>query len=152
VRRRRRNDPNVLLCATVLLLLPGFAFAQQAEDPDEAKPKESLVEALQGGQVAVNLRYRYEFVDQDNFDAKAHASTLRTTLAYRTKAFKGFGIYLQAENVTDVGAGDEHNNLGFGDRSNGVTSRPVIADPPGTEMLQGYLQYQNGGSRSRIRG
>ncbi len=103
-----------------------------------------LAEALSSGRVGVTLRYRYETLDQAGFNRNAFASTLRTTLGYTTKPFNGFSIGLQAESVTDIRASDLHNNIGFGDRGNGIADRPVIADPPGTEMLQAYAQYEAG--------
>jgi hypothetical protein len=118
---------------------PASAVASQSQEP-------TLAEALSGGDAAVVLRYRYEFVDQAGFDLNAKASTLRTTLAYGTRPFHGFRLYLQAENVADLGLSGDHNNAGVGDSGNGATDFPVIADPPGTEMLQAYVGYTGGGS------
>ncbi len=44
----------------------------------------------------VNFRYRYEFVDQDGFTKDAHASTLRTRLAYRSRYFSNFGFLIDS--------------------------------------------------------
>lgn len=123
---------------------------EPAQDPEAEEEKPTFAEALSGGRAAVNLRYRFEFVDEDNRALDGRASTLRTTLAYGTRPFHGFRVYLQAENVTNVGFANEHNNRGFGDSANGVTDRPVIADPPGTEMLQAYLEYATGDSTLQL--
>jgi len=118
---------------------------------DEAEaPELTFAEALSGGKATVNLRYRFEFVDDDRFDLNGEASTLRTALSYSTKPYHGFRLYLQAENVVDVGLGDSHNNVGAGDSGNGIMDRPVIADPPGTEMLQAFVEYANDGSALQL--
>lgn len=159
----------ILACA---LLIPGVALSAPQDGPDKDDPPAAaapartdttspapagappqqigFAEALSSGKTAVNLRYRYEIVDQTGFDLTGYASTLRTTLSYNTKPFRGFSIGLQAENITDIGAADLHNNIGAGDRGNGVGDRPVIADPPGTAMLQAYGQYQAGETLIRL--
>jgi hypothetical protein len=115
---------------------------------DEEKDSPSFKEALSGGDAAVNLRYRVELVDQDDFDKDASASTLRTTLSYRTLAYNGFSLFLEAENVTDIGTAGQYNNRGAGSLGNGVTDRPVIADPEITEVNQSYLRWQ--GEETRL--
>lgn len=45
---------------------------------------------------------------------------------------------------------DLYNNAGAGELANGVTDRPVVADPAGTEMQQAYLQRQRGDSLLRL--
>lgn len=125
--------------------------SQQSKQGDEVEAlKQTFAEALSSGKAAVNLNYRFEFLQDDNLDLNGQASTLRTTLSYGTKPFRGFLVYLQAENVTNVGLGDHHNNKGWGDSGNGVTDRPVIADPPVTEMLQAFVEYANAGSAIQI--
>ncbi len=115
---------------------------------------EKLARALKEGDFNVNFRYRYEVVDQDNFDLNAYASTLRTVLNYRTAAYHGFDLFLEAENVAVLGD-DKYNNAGKDGAGNGVTDRPVVADPAGTAMNQAYLRYRGhdtsiGGGRQEI--
>jgi len=86
-------------------------------------------------------------VDQDDFDKDANASTLRTTLSYRTLAYKGFSLFLEAENVTDIGTSGQYNNAGAGGLNNGVSDRPVVADPEITEVNQSYLRWQGENTR-----
>jgi hypothetical protein len=61
-------------------------------------------------------------------------------LSFRTLPYKGFSAFLQFQNVADLGASDQHNNLGAGDLSNGITDRPPIADPAQTRFQQVYLR------------
>ena len=102
----------------------------------------SLAEALKKGKPTVTLRYRYEGVSDDAVgDKKAHASTLRTVLGYRSQAYKGFSLQLEAENVSVLG-NDLYNNRGAGSLDNGVRDRPVVADPADTEINQTLIRYQ----------
>ncbi len=112
--------------------------------PLGAEEEKTFRESLSAGEATVSLRYRYENVDQDAFDKDAHASTLRTLLGYRTAPFRGFSLYLEGENVTVLGNEKTFRNLGAGSLGNGVTDRPVVADPEITEVNQAYLRYKNG--------
>ena len=113
-----------------------------AADTDEEEAT-TIKEALAKGKPIVDLRYRYENVSQDDFDKDAHASTLRTVIGYASKDYKGWSLYAEAENVTAIG-NDLYNNAGKGDDNNGVTDRPVVADPAGTEINQAILGYKTG--------
>ncbi len=99
-------------------------------------------ESLAKGKPTVALRYRVEDVDDANKEKDALASTLRTTLAYKTLAYKGWSFFIEAENVAVVG-NDLYKNAGAGSLSNGVTDRPVVADPAGTEINQASVSYQH---------
>jgi hypothetical protein len=103
----------------------------------------SLDDALKQGSASIGLRYRLEQVElsgvsnpDTGLGNSATASTLRTTLGFKTARWQGFSAYAQFENVSDLGASDLHNSP-----TNGVTDRPVIADPKGTEVQQAYLRY-----------
>ena len=131
-----------VLTLALAALLAVAAYGDQTDGEDEPQAA-SLKEALAQGEPVVSFRYRLESVEQDGFDKDALASTLRTTLGYRTKPYKNFSVFLEAEDVTDIGTSDEYDNRGAGDAWNGVEDRPVIADPEGTEMNQAYLRWQN---------
>jgi hypothetical protein len=122
----------------VLALLPNVLFSTHAEDG--AGAEDPFWKALTGGKVNLTMRYRYETVDDDFAPGgvplkDADASTLRTVLGYRTATFRDFEAYLQVENVTEVGADD------YNDGSNGKTQYATVADPTGTEVLDGYLAF-----------
>jgi hypothetical protein len=105
-----------------------------------AQEAESLKDALATGDASVDFRYRYELVDDGNFEKDAHASTLRTALGYRTLPYKGFSLFIQAQNVAPIFKDDTYNNAGAGHLSNDVKDRPVVADPAQTRMQQVYLR------------
>jgi hypothetical protein len=102
-----------------------------------------LLDAVTGGDFGMSFRHRFELVNDDRLDLGALASTLRTALHYETQPLYGFTGYIEAEGITNIGAADKHNNLGAGDAGNGVTDRPVIADPPVINFNQVYLQWRN---------
>src|SRR3989337_2906923 len=67
-----------------------------------------LGEALTGGKTSLQMRYRYEWVEQENIADSASASTMRTQLGYATGDYHGIGAFLQLEDVRVIG--DEHYN------------------------------------------
>ena len=96
---------------------------------------DNFMEALTGGKPSLNLRYRFESVDQEGFAKNAEASTLRTQLGYLTGEYRGFGAFLQFEDVRVIGS-ERYNST-----ANGRTQYPVVADPTGNEINQAYLSY-----------
>ena len=113
-------------------------------------PLESVSEALRAGTLSANLRYRYEFVEQENLEKDAHASTLLARLTYRSGALAdGWSFGTEADYVALVG--DENYNS----TENGRTEFPVVADPEGFDLNLAYLKYQKNnftftGGRQRI--
>ncbi len=97
-----------------------------------------LTDSIMQGKVSLDVRYRFEQVDQDRPASildEASAQTVRTRLGWRTGLFHGFFAYGEAENVSVVGQADYNNTY------NGKTKFPVVADPKGTEVNQAYLAY-----------
>ncbi len=127
-------------CNAALLLVA--VFATSAAVTASADEPATLGDAVTKGKVSLNLRYRYEVVDQGGFDDRGRASTLRTTLGYRTGWWQRLAAMVEFEDVRDVGLSGEHNNGGAGSLWNGVADRPVIADPPLTELNQAYLDWK----------
>lgn len=91
--------------------------------------------AVKEGKWDLNLRFRFEFVDLEGQDKQAYASTLRTRLGYTTAEFYEFKLHVDFENTTVIGP-ERYNST-----SNGMTDRPVVADPEDTEVNQVYLAY-----------
>lgn len=117
-----------LLAGGILLLvaLPVFADTPRAA---------SIEEMITRGGFNVDLRYRYEYVDEDGFDDEAKASTLRSKLAYQSALYQGFSFLTEFANVAYIGADD------FNSTENGKTQYPVVPDPKGTEVNQAWLKY-----------
>ncbi|MEK7840970.1 MAG: alginate export family protein [Pseudomonadota bacterium] len=92
--------------------------------------------ALAEGKLSGELRYRYEWVEQQGFSLKARASTLRTQLGYDTGDYRGFGAFVQLEDVRHVGAERYNSSI------NGLTQYPAVTDPSDTELNQAYVSYK----------
>ncbi len=95
---------------------------------------DSLEKAFEDDLVGLSFRYRYEFVDEDDFAKDAYASTLRTRLSVAPR-LNGWGFLVEVDNVSFIG------NDRFNSTRNGKTSRPVVADPDGTDLNQAAVKY-----------
>ncbi len=133
-----RNDALRPLRTLALGLVVALAWATAGLAEDAT----SVADALKKGKPSINLRYRLETVSEDAFAKDATASTLRTVIGYTSADYKGFSVFGEAENVTVVG-NELYNNRGAGSLANGITDRPVVADPALTEINQTGLRYQN---------
>ena len=132
----RRIIP-MLLAVAVLAVVPS-SQALAAGDEEAA----TFGEAVTEGKVLLNLRYRYENVDDANFADDGQASTLRFALGYSTKQWKGFSVTAEIQSVLDLGLENRHNDKGAGGNWNGVSDHPVVADPSLTGFYQGFLQWK----------
>jgi hypothetical protein len=91
--------------------------------------------ALDDSKVILDMRYRYENVDQASKTEDANASTLRTRFGFQTGVFCDLQVLVEAENVSNIG--DEEYN----DFKNGNVAYPVVADPDGTELNRAQVTY-----------
>ena len=89
------------------------------------------------GKVGVDLRYRYEHVDQDNALDQASAQTLRTRLTLQSGKWYGLSALVEADNVSRLGEAD------YNDTRNGHKDHSVVADPDGSEINQALLRYDH---------
>lgn len=103
--------------------------------PAGAMAADTLMDAIQGGTTSLQLRPRYEYVNQDGIDKEANALTLRTQLGYRTAELNGFTANLEFEAVNAIGD-DNYNSS-----KNGKTNYPLVPDPADTEINQASLSY-----------
>jgi Alginate export len=96
----------------------------------------SFTDALTGGTPTLNVRLRYEHVDQDNSLKDADGVTLRTRLGYQSGKYHEVDAYVELENNSAL---VEDYNSGPG--GNGKSQYSVIADPELTEVDQAWLAY-----------
>ena len=111
------------------LLLP---FVALGAAPAAGEGLETLVS---DGKAALDLRYRYESVEQDDKPSTAGANTLRLRLNLATGVVNGFSAFTEFDHVQVIG-GEHHD-----DTRNGLVNYPVVADPEGTDLNQAWLQY-----------
>ena len=120
-------------------ILAGLLFFTPLTVLAEGNAK-SLTDTIVAGDANLNLRYRYEFVDQDGFDENANASTLRIRLNYLTGQWKNWSGFVEMDYVGEVIVNDF--NSGAGTSSENREQYPVVADPKGTDLNQLYLDYK----------
>lgn len=96
-----------------------------------------IPDAIANGKVNVNARLRYEQADQSSLPDQSYAPTIRTRVGYTTVPRYGFHAMVEGVNVSVIGP--EHNYNAAG--SNNQGARPVVADPPLTELNQAWVAY-----------
>ncbi len=121
-----RRRAAATLAVAAWLLAPAAHGADLTED---------LAAAVTGSTVNLNFRYRFEAVDDDAFAKDAWANTLRSRLTVAPKPVRGFGVLLEVDDVRHIGADN------FNDTRNGMTDRPGVTDPEGTDLNQAVLHY-----------
>ena len=95
---------------------------------------DAFYDALTSGKAKLNMRTRFETVDQDGIDDTAEAFTLRTRLGYETGELGKTTAYVEFEDVSVVGGFDEYAPMSAG--------YPTVADPEVTELNQAFLSYK----------
>ncbi|MEX0957968.1 MAG: alginate export family protein [Burkholderiales bacterium] len=115
--------------------MPGFvliaiSLTVQAQTQEAPAP----VAAILSGQPILNLRPRYENVDQPNLQT-GEAVTMRSLIGWKTDSWNGLSGTIE---LIDVGRLDDRYN----DGQNGKSQYPVIADPDDTDINQLYLDWR----------
>jgi hypothetical protein len=87
-----------------------------------ARAAETWGQALREGDVIVDLRARYESVEQEGFASAADALTNRLRAGFQTAPLKGTAFLAEAVLVDDLN--DRYNST-----TNGLTQYPTVADP-----------------------
>jgi hypothetical protein len=103
---------------------------------------ESLKRALSEGDPEVDVRYRYEAVEEGGVPRNASASTVRLRLGYRTDKFHDFFGLVDFEAIRTVGA-ENYNST-----ANDKTRYPVVIDPEDEEVNRAYLGYSRNPNRT----
>ena len=137
---------------TAILFLSGllsFGSPLLAQpDNSAAITADSFVQAFTAGDVGLEFRSRYELVDDDAFERDANALTLRSRLNFKTLPWQGWQVFVEADNVTDLGVDNFNGGAGT---TPGREQFPVIADAGDTRLNQLWLQYQaSPGLRLRV--
>ncbi|MFP5439989.1 MAG: alginate export family protein [Gammaproteobacteria bacterium] len=122
-----RPAPLALLTAPLALLAATLAPVAQAAD--------AIGDAIAGGKAKLELRYRFENVEQEPLAREANASTLRVRLNYATGEWQSTTAFVEIDSLSDMG--DGHYNS----TRNGETTYPIVADPEGADINQAFLKY-----------
>ncbi len=114
--------------AVATLMSLSFPAVAAAEEND-------FVEALIGGKPIVDVRLRYEHVDQAGLPNNADAITARARLGYETGVYADFSLLVEGEFIIGLGSED------YNDAINGRTTFPVVADPEDQQLNRAQLTY-----------
>lgn len=131
-----KNNQRRFLCLVAII---ASSFHLPAIADDAPAPADSIAEAFGKGKVSLNVRARYEGVEQTALK-DADAYTVRTRLGFTTAAINGFKAMIEAENITAID-GDRYSQAGL---NPGGAGRAVVADPEGSEINQAWLAYASG--------
>jgi hypothetical protein len=104
--------------AIAIVALGIFAGEMQVR----AEPIKPLHDAIRLTKPILDMRLRYEFVDQDPFARDANAATLRTRAGFETGKAWGTSLLVEAEAVMPLAT--RYNST-----INGKTLYPAVADP-----------------------
>ena len=100
-----------------------------------ARAADTLKDFIASGTPLVDIRLRFEDVDQANKPKEATATTIRARLGYQTGEFAGFSVLTEFDLVQHFGA--KH----FNDSINGLAVYPTIADPDMAALNRLQLGY-----------
>ena len=121
--------------------LGGSGLAQAAPDPAPATP----VDAIAAGKPILEVRARYEDVDQTGFAADAQALTVRTHLGWETAGWMNLKALVEVENVQHLGAQHFAVNVPGATTPplNGASKSryPIVNDPDVTELNRAQLTW-----------
>ncbi len=104
-----------------------------AATPSSVLSAATAAEALKQSTVALQFRYRFENVDQDNLLRNATASTLRSRLTLNTGSWLNSKALLEIDQVSNLGTERYYSTV------NGHSQYSVVADPTGTDINQAAL-------------
>jgi hypothetical protein len=114
----------ILLVSLALLVLPSTVVGQT-----------TLRDAIASGRPIVDVRLRFEHVDQSDKPKDAVATTIRARLGYQTGQFHGFTGLAEFDVVEHLGPRRFHDSI------NGSADYPTIPDPDMTVLNRLQLSY-----------
>jgi len=115
----------------------GLALMVRTSSPmaaDEPNP----IKALTTGKASLELRTRYEHVDDGATAKSADALTNRLVLGWRSGSWKGISAFAQLENISTLAEPRYYvpqTGYGQGDHA-------VVADPPSSQLNQFYVEWK----------
>ncbi|TDJ32866.1 MAG: hypothetical protein E2O56_04535 [Gammaproteobacteria bacterium] len=98
----------------------------------------SFDEWVSNGVPLLNVRYRYEFVDEETFVNDAKASTIRTRVGYKTGKWSGWQVLVELE---DTHAIHETDYNGLGPNPPNKPTFPVVADPLFSQLNRVWVAW-----------
>lgn len=118
---------------------------EPAEPPPPPAPPPTFSDQVAAGKVILEVRARYESVDQANLADKASAFTVRTRLGWETAEFHGLKGLIEFEDVRQIG--EEHYAVNVPGATtaplNGADKAryPIVNDPDVTELNRAQVTW-----------
>jgi TPR repeat protein len=119
------NLHRLLLAA--ILVAGAVTGAAAAED-------DSIIRAIKEGRLDLDLRYRYEGVDDDRFADEARANTIRLRMGWTTAPWHGL-IAMAGFSHTEALGSEKYDSTRNG------KDLPIVADPQLTVLARAYIGY-----------
>lgn len=119
-----------LFLAVMAVVLAGPAVGE-----NEGGITGAVAQAVEDGTIKLSFRYRFEFVDEDEFSNDAYANTLKSRLTFAPNFGDDWGVVLEFDDVRHIGSSK------FNDTRNNNTNRPSVLDPEGTDLNQALVRY-----------
>lgn len=116
-------------------MMVGSTVSVQAEESVEVN---SISDILSNGKYSLEIRPRYEFVDEDNVKNNANAFTVRTAIGAKFDALGVAGLAAELE-MTDV------RNFGADNYAPESEGYSVVADGEQTRVTQANISYAKDG-------
>ncbi len=129
-------------CAVRMILPLALVFFSTGMYGQESAT--NLRDAITGGDLDLEFRYRIETVDQSGYDEDARASALKSRASFRPLDLGSLGFFIELDAVSYIGS-DKFNNT-----RNGKTNLPLIGDPDGAHVNQAYVDFKYEGGYVRL--
>jgi hypothetical protein len=141
----RRGDDEIWICRASLVSPTGWFLISMLSIVAPAAGEGLADRLARSVDAGLDLRYRYEGVEEEGKPSAADANTLKLRINLASVDIHGFSGLLELDHVEGLGV--PH----YDDTRNGRTSYPVVADPEGTDLNQAWMQYAFGpGARVRL--
>ena len=124
--------------AVLIVITSILSCNANAREDGVSGSQNNVIDAISAGKLDLNMRLRYEHVDDQAAIANADALTLRTALGYTTGKFHDLSARVLVQDVRAVGVDNYNDGTG---RSAVRARYAVVADPADTDFLEAYLAY-----------
>ncbi|AZR80886.1 hypothetical protein [Thiomicrospira sp. S5] len=129
-----------VLSCSIQSILASSAIAVSSMAVSQTAQADQFTDALTGGKVNVDVRVRYEGVEQTG-KKDATAITERTRIGYTTGDLYGFNGMVEMSGTESLGSRKDYF-VGAGPGAGGDSNRAVILDPTITVLNQAWVGYK----------
>jgi alginate export protein len=126
--------------AAAAALAATLCYAQEPPEPF------SIADSIAHGRLSLELRPRYNRIEESNYPKTTDGGTMRTVIGWTTAPYRGWRVRIEGINASHPGPAHFND-----DPADFATSPyPLLPDPTYTGMNQAYLDYSGDGLRARL--